>query len=148
MLGIAFRHWEAGPRAALGRQRPGLDLLSCFFTIGVPDHLIGGIMRRKNLSVVAIFGLLAASGSALADAEAAKATATGVCAGCHGPNGISAADIYPNLAGQKKGYLVAALKAYRDKTRSNPMMNGMAASLGDQQIEDLAAYFSGLKAGQ
>lgn len=105
-------------------------------------------MRRKILSGLAIFGLMATSGSVLADAEAAKATATSICAGCHGPNGISAADIYPNLAGQKKGYLVAALKAYRDKTRNNPMMNGMAAPLSDQQIEDLAAYFSGLKASQ
>jgi cytochrome c553 len=89
---------------------------------------------------------MSASATALADAEAAKATATSVCAGCHGPAGISAADTFPNLAGQKKGYLATALKAYRDKTRNSPMMNGMAAPLSDQQIDDLAAYFSGLKA--
>jgi cytochrome c553 len=101
-------------------------------------------MRRKILCAWAVFGL-AVSGTALADAEAAKAQATSVCAGCHGANGISAAETFPNLAGQKKGYLVSALKAYKDKTRNNPMMNGMAASLSDQQIDDLAAYFSGLK---
>lgn len=102
-------------------------------------------MCRKILSAVAIVGLAAASGTALADAEAAKAQASGVCAGCHGANGISGADMFPNLAGQKKGYLASSLKAYRDKTRTNPMMNGMAASLSDQQIDDLAAYFSSLK---
>lgn len=102
-------------------------------------------MRRITLCLLAIMGLAAASGGALADAEAARATATGVCAACHGPSGVSAADTFPNLAGQKKSYLVTALKAYREKTRNAPMMNGMAASLNDQQIDDLAAYFSSLK---
>lgn len=108
------------------------------------DQLLEEFMR-STLHVLAILGLAAAGQTALADAEAAKATATGVCAGCHGPKGISAAEGFPNLAGQKKGYLASALKAYRDKTRNAPMMNGMAGSLNDQQIEDLAAYFSGLK---
>ena len=104
----------------------------------------------RILHVLAAMGLLtglfAASGAALADAEAAKATATGVCAGCHGPKGVSGADSFPNLAGQKKGYLTSALKAYRDKSRNAPIMNGMAGPLSDQEIDDLAAYFSGLKA--
>lgn len=102
-------------------------------------------MRRKILSAAVIFGLAAASAAARADAEAAKGQATGVCAGCHGAQGISGADMFPNLAGQKKGYLVSALKAYKEKARNNPMMNGMAASLSDQQIDDLAAYFASLK---
>ena len=105
-------------------------------------------MQRKNLCAWAIFGSLAASGAVLADAEAGKATASGVCASCHGPKGISAADTFPNLAGQKKAYLVSALKAYRDKTRNNPVMSGMAASLTDQQIDDLAAYYASLKASE
>ncbi len=105
-------------------------------------------MHRKLLCSLAMVGLLAASGAASADAEAGKATASGVCASCHGPKGISGADTFPNLAGQKKTYLVSALKAYRDKTRNNPIMNGMAASLTDQQIDDLAAYYSSLKASE
>lgn len=103
-------------------------------------------MQTKFLWTLAAAGLLG-SGVAVADAEAAKATATGVCAGCHGPQGISAAETFPNLAGQKKTYLAGALKAYRDKTRNAPMMNGLAASLSDQQIDDLATYFSTLKPG-
>ncbi len=99
----------------------------------------------KALCVLTVFGLLAMSAAAKADAESAKATATGVCAGCHGAKGISASDAFPNLAGQKKGYLANVLKAYRDKTRNAPVMNGMAGSLSDAQIEDLAAYFSALK---
>lgn len=102
-------------------------------------------MRLNILCVSAALFLSTMSGIALADAEAGKASAEKVCAGCHGAKGISAGEMFPNLAGQKKGYLVGALKAYRDKTRNMPIMNGMAASLSDQQIEDVAAYYSGLK---
>lgn len=100
---------------------------------------------RKALCVLLLSGLALNSAGVLADAEAGKATASGVCAGCHGPKGISAADTFPNLAGQKKSYLVSALKAYRDKTRNAAMMNGMAAPLSDQQIDDIAAYYASLK---
>jgi cytochrome c553 len=103
------------------------------------------IMRLNILCVSAALSLSTMSGIALADAEAGKASAEKVCAGCHGAKGISGGDMFPNLAGQKKGYLVGALKAYRDKTRNAPIMNGMAASLSDQQIDDVAAYYSGLK---
>jgi len=66
------------------------------------------------------------------------------CAACHGANGISPNDLWPNLAGQKSGYLVKQLKAFRDGDRSDPMMSPMAANLTDEDINDLAAYFSSL----
>lgn len=105
-------------------------------------------MRLNSLCVLAALFLSGLSGIALADAEAGKAAAGKVCAGCHGADGLSVGDMFPNLAGQKKAYLVNALKAYREKTRNAPMMNGMAASLSDQQIDDLATYYSSLKPGQ
>lgn len=77
------------------------------------------------------------------DAAAGKAKAA-TCAGCHGPEGISMNDLWPNLAGQKEGYLVAQLKAFKSGERKNPMMSPMAAPLSDADIEDLAAYFSSL----
>ena len=68
------------------------------------------------------------------------------CLGCHGTNGISAEGTsYPNLAGQKAAYLEKALRAYRDKTRQAPLMNGMAAGLSDADIANLAAFYSSLK---
>jgi cytochrome c553 len=103
-------------------------------------------MSRRMFPILFI-AMLSVTANALADAESAKATATSLCAGCHGPQGISAVDAYPNLAGQKKAYLASALKAYREKTRTNGMMNAMASSLKDQDIDDLAAYFSGLTPG-
>jgi cytochrome c553 len=53
-------------------------------------------------------------------------------------------DIWPNLAGQKPGYLVKQMKAFRDGGRKDPMMSPMAAALTDDDIDNLAAYFSGL----
>ena len=78
------------------------------------------------------------------DAEAGKAKSA-VCAACHGPEGISAADIWPNLAGQKKGYLIKQIKAFRDGSRKDPSMQPMVANLSDEDIENLATYYSNMK---
>lgn len=70
------------------------------------------------------------------------------CAGCHGADGISIAPTMPNLAGQKEAYLIAALTAYRDGTRSGvdaAMMTAMANGLSDAEIVALAKHFSSLK---
>jgi cytochrome c553 len=100
---------------------------------------------KKIASVLVSCALLATSGAVLAgDAAAGKAKAAS-CAGCHGANGVSANPMWPNLAGQQPGYLVKSLKAYRDGTRSDPMMSPMAKPLSDADIDNLAAYFSSLK---
>lgn len=69
-----------------------------------------------------------------------------VCAACHGVNGQSQSPMVPNLAGQQKAYIVNQLQDYRDHTRSNKyavqFMWGMARSLTDKQIQELADYFS------
>lgn len=67
------------------------------------------------------------------------------CLGCHGIEGYrNAYPSYrvPKLGGQKAGYLVIALKGYRDGTRVHPTMEGQATSLSDQEIEDVAAYLA------
>ncbi len=94
--------------------------------------------------VMIAFGVwAAAAGSAFAagDAAAGKTKAV-VCAACHGPTGQSSNEAWPNLTGQKLPYIVKQLKAFRDGTRTNPLMSPMAKSLSDADIEDLAAYFS------
>ena len=77
------------------------------------------------------------------DAAAGKARSA-ACGACHGMNGISANDMWPNLAGQKEAYLAAQIKAFRDGTRQNPMMSPMAAGLSDADADNLAAYYAGL----
>jgi cytochrome c553 len=81
---------------------------------------------------------------AAGDAAAGKAKSA-TCAGCHGAAGISGNDLWPNLAGQKEGYLAKAMKDYRDGKRNDPMMSSMAKPLSDQDIADLAAYYASLK---
>lgn len=103
----------------------------------------------KRLLVVFIVGvLLCASGTSSAgrpDPDAGHETAKVVCAPCHGLTGISLVRAYPNLAGQKEQYLIKQLEAYRSGDRTNlEAMNPLAAELSDQDIKDLAAYYSSL----
>ncbi|HKL51470.1 MAG TPA: cytochrome c [Wenzhouxiangellaceae bacterium] len=66
-----------------------------------------------------------------------------VCQSCHGRTGNeSLQPSYPKLAGQHEDYLVHALKSYRDGSRQNAVMAGFAENLGDQDIADLAAWYS------
>lgn len=64
------------------------------------------------------------------------------CLGCHGPNGKSSNAQWPNLAAQQTIYLINQLNAFKTGTRSNPMMQSLAANLSNDDIENLAAYFS------
>ncbi len=65
------------------------------------------------------------------------------CVDCHGAAGNAPiAPIYPKLGGQYHDYIAHSLQMYRDGDRDNAMMSSQAKSLNDQQIADLAAYFS------
>ena len=78
----------------------------------------------------------------------AGANKVSMCVGCHGiPNYKTAfPKTYrvPRIAGQKVEYLVSALKAYREGQRSHPSMKAVAGSMTDQDIADIAAYYSSL----
>lgn len=101
-------------------------------------------MRKLMLCLAT--AALAVSGAAQAagDAEAGKGK-IGLCVACHGADGKGIMPMYPNLNGQNAPYLEAALKAYRDGGRTGgtaPIMAPMAAALSDQDIADIAAYYS------
>ena len=85
---------------------------------------------------------------ALAEGDAAAGKELGYsCLGCHGIEGYrNAYPSYrvPKLGGQKAGYLVIALKGYRDGTRAHPTMEAQATSLSDKEIDDVAAYLASL----
>jgi len=66
------------------------------------------------------------------------------CFACHGVDGNAVDPQYPRLAGQYNMYLQQVLHEYKDGQRDNPIMKGMVATLSDQDIEDVAAYFSSL----
>jgi len=98
----------------------------------------------KTTAAALSLGALLTTTAFAGDVAAGKAKAM-MCAGCHGPAGISNNDMWPNLAGQKEGYLASALRDYRSGARANPMMTGMAKPLSDADIANLAAYFASLK---
>lgn len=100
-------------------------------------------MKRIIFSILVIFtGINTAF--AAGDVEAGKAKAA-VCAACHGANGISIMDTYPNLAGQHADYIVKQLKSFKDGTnRSNALMTPMATPLSEQDMADLGAYYNSL----
>ncbi len=64
------------------------------------------------------------------------------CAACHGGEGISTSPAFPHLAGQLATYLYRQLRDYKDGSRQNPLMQGFAATLSDQDMADLAAWYS------
>ncbi|MBI5462968.1 MAG: cytochrome c [Gammaproteobacteria bacterium] len=99
---------------------------------------------NKLISAVAVSVAVLVSGAAVAGDAAAGKAKSATCAGCHGAAGVSANPLWPNLAGQKEGYIAKQLKALRDGTRTDPMMSPMAKPLTDDDIANLAAYFSGL----
>jgi cytochrome c553 len=72
-----------------------------------------------------------------------------MCIGCHGIPGYKTAfpDVYrvPKIAGQQPGYIINALKAYKSGERSHPSMRGIAASLSDEDMKQLADYYGGAK---
>ncbi len=99
-------------------------------------------MQKLNALLATVL-LLSSAHSGAADLQAGQARAA-TCVSCHGAKGISAAPIYPNLAGQKAAYLEKQLKAFKAGARKDPVMEAMAKPLNDTDIANLAAYFSSL----
>ncbi|MBK1887427.1 MULTISPECIES: c-type cytochrome [Marinobacter] len=100
------------------------------------------VLRKHALTGI-ILGTFALPAIA-ADAEAITKKIT-TCVACHGVDGQSTAPIYPNLAGQAPAYLEMALKAYRAGERNGGMsavMTPQARNLTDEDIADMAAYYS------
>jgi len=103
------------------------------------------LLSRVAIALVTTL-LLGASASAFADGDAARGKVLSyTCLGCHGIEDYRNA--YPNytvprLGGQHADYIIAALKEYRDDTRTHVTMHVQASTLSDQDMQDIAAYFS------
>ena len=77
------------------------------------------------------------------DASAGKA-ASATCDGCHSQQAVNANPAWPGLAGQDAKYLAAATEAYKNGSRTDEIMKGLAASLDQQTINNLASYYASL----
>ena len=99
----------------------------------------------KKLVILVL--LLTAAGlgmqvNAAGDAVTGKGKAT-ACGACHGSDGNSVSPQFPKLAGQNASYIQAQLANFKSGKRQNPIMSVQAKDLTDQDIQDIAAYFSG-----
>jgi len=152
--GCAGCHGETGITSTPGM--PNLVGLDPKYFVGAVKAYKGG--QRKHdmmktlvsavtdaeLDNIALFFALQKPGKAKTPSpgnQAAGKTAAVACAGCHGEGGVSTGTA-PSLAGQDAQYLMAAMKAYKDGSRSDAAMKAPAASVDDGTIKDLAAYYS------
>jgi cytochrome c553 len=104
-----------------------------------------GLSDADVRNLAAYFGSLSCKGAEgktrVGDAGVGKTLAKN-CAACHGETGVASNPAWPTLAGQKPGYLVNVLKAFRAGLRKDPMMAGVARGLSDTDIANVAAYFA------
>jgi len=105
----------------------------------------------RNAPALLLFTCLASlpvQAQTTGNAEAAKSKVS-MCIGCHGIPMYKTVfpEVYsvPMIAGQSPDYIVKALQAYRAGDRDHPSMRGIAKSLSDQDMADVAAYYGGAK---
>jgi cytochrome c553 len=103
------------------------------------------IVASATVFVAGLFiGIQAANAADAANGEKLSQT----CLGCHGAPGLrNPGPVYaiPMVGGQHAEYIVSALKAYKDKSRSHKTMQAQASNLSDQDMNDIAAFFSSME---
>jgi len=102
--------------------------------------------RFVTRAAAAVTLLFAASPATFAgDLERGRARAEMLCQTCHGLDGRATLPGAPNLSGQNRDYLVIQLEAYRGGSRTHPQMSIVAGSLSDEDIEDVAEWYSSIR---
>ena len=99
---------------------------------------------KKNLQAL-LFTLTSAVLSTVVHGEAAVKAGkekSAACAGCHGENGNSMVATFPKLAQQHPSYLIKQLTAFKEDTRNDPMMSSVAKGLSEQDMAEIAAFYS------
>jgi cytochrome c553 len=101
-------------------------------------------MRTRRLAAALAAAALAAIPAAAQDVAAGRRKAA-ACQGCHGLDGLAKLPDAPHLAAQAAPYIERALRAYRNGERRNEVMSVAAKTLSDEDIRDLAAYYSAIQ---
>jgi cytochrome c553 len=96
-------------------------------------------------AAAALFDLLAGPAAAQAQNTGAGRHKASACQACHGLDGIAKLPDAPHLAAQPSAYLERQLRAYRSGVRNNEVMSVAAKALSDDDIRDLAAYYSAVQ---
>ena len=99
----------------------------------------------EALSIGACFAVFVSAQAEAGDAKAGRAKAESVCGVCHGVDGLAKIPEAPNLAGQSETYLTEQITAFKSGERKNEMMSVVVQDLSETDIENLAAYYSGIE---
>jgi len=101
-------------------------------------------MKKIIFSLLLTIGAMSAANAVEGDIEAGKAKA-GMCGACHGATGVNSNPTYPDLAGQHEAYIAKQLADFKSGARTDMMMAPMVASLSEQDMADLGAFFASQK---
>ncbi len=110
---------------------------------------IANTMLTKGAAVIlmAALSVVSFASDEKATEEPAKPARSGAelsqaCAACHGPEGVSISDDFPNIAGQYRSYLLYSLKGYRSGERNNAIMQSFVKDLSDEELANLAEFYA------
>jgi len=106
-------------------------------TVSAAALLVGGLSGAAWANQAANEGA-----QPVGDPKAGEAKANAICIACHGPMGNSIVPIWPKLAGQHPQYIYKQLMDFKAGRRQNAQMSPMAAPLSEQEVRDMAAYYS------
>lgn len=135
LVGLNPKYLVAAMKAYKGGQRKN-DMMK---------SMLASVTDASMNNIALYFGLQkpARAQTPAAGDKAAGETASAGCAGCHGSDGVSGTPTTPSLAGQDATYIVNALQGYKQGTRSDETMKGLAASLDDSAVKNVAAFYAG-----
>jgi cytochrome c553 len=112
--------------------------------------LSGASMQNLIRAALVLFATCHAVGAAADTGNTRLEQNLQICANCHGApafdNPTKDNFLVPRLGGQQAGYLIKALKAYKTGQRDHLFMRGIAASLSEEEMRELANYFSSQQA--
>ena len=137
-----------GPSLAGQNAAYFVEALKAYGTGGRNNAVMGPAAQAMNAkdaeNLAAYFSGLKCDAAPAPDAQAVSAgqAIASKCTACHGADGHTSNEAWPNLAGQSKDYLVNAIKAYKDGARSNGMMAGIVKDLSDLDAENVASYYA------
>lgn len=127
-----------------GNIATGLPLILLIVAFATPAHsdgVINGLNENGDAPDSAkSIKLRSGPGNPVAGKEKSQ-----LCQGCHGEDGNSTDPIIPKLAGQYANYIAKQVRNYQAGTRSHQIMNAMAATVSDEDLADIAAYFASQK---
>jgi len=126
------------PKAAAATAQPAPNATA-------PEATAATVQPAPEAAAAPVAPLVESKPATFGDAKAGQAKA-GACAACHGLDGNSTDAQYPKIAGQHERFIWRQLKLFKSGERENPIMQGMAAPLSEQDMRDIGAYFATQKA--